>query len=129
MLYMLNMKYLNIFLKYWLPLFMWVILIFLLSSIPDLKSGLPNVWDLILRKIAHFIEFAILAILALRLGLRNEAPKNRKYVYLAAILFGIIYAIFDEYHQSFVSGREARLLDVAVDSLGVFFGTILWRNK
>jgi len=75
------------------------------------------------------MEYAILAFLALRLGLRNEAPKNRKYVYLVAILFSVIYAVLDEYHQSFVSGREARLLDVAVDSLGVFFGTILWRNK
>lgn len=108
---------------------MWVILIFWLSSIPDLKSGLPTVWDLILRKIAHFTEFTILAILTLRLGLRHESAKNRKYVFLITILFGIIYAVLDEYHQSFVSGRQASVWDMGVDSLGVFFGTILWRNK
>ena len=113
----------KIFFKYYLPLIFWAFLIFYFSSIPNLKSGLDDAWDIVLRKAAHIFEFAVLAILLLRVGLRKERKIKRKYVYLVALVFGLIYAVLDEYHQTFVIGREGSVKDVLIDSLGVILGT------
>jgi VanZ family protein len=96
---------------------LWAALIFALSSIPSLSSGLGT-WDLILRKCAHVTEYAIFGLLLAR-ALQREAP-----VFALAVL----YAVSDELHQSFVRGRHAAPLDVAIDTVGVALGLILWRR-
>jgi hypothetical protein len=98
----------------WGPVVAWAALIFALSSIPDLGTGL-GLWDLALRKLAHAAEFAILAALLVR------AVRDRWW----AIALGIAYALSDEIHQSFVPGREGAPLDLAIDSVGVIAGAIL----
>jgi VanZ family protein len=98
----------------WLPVVLWAALIFTLSSIPDLGTGLGT-WDLVLRKIAHAAEYAVLGFLLLR-ALGNE---------LAGLAGGIAYAISDEIHQSFVPGRQAAVRDVLVDTAGVAVGVYL----
>ena len=80
----------------WGPVVAWAAVIFAFSSIPSLGTGLGT-WDLVLRKIAHATEFAILAALLVR-ALRSAGW---------AIAIGIAYAVSDEIHQSFVSGRQA----------------------
>ncbi len=113
----------KIFLKYYLPLFIWAFLIFYLSAVPHLKSSFPQVWDLVLRKAAHLFEFGILALLLLRLGLRQEEKnKNKLKIYLAALVFSLLYAGFDEWHQGFVPGRSASFYDVLIDAMGIFGG-------
>jgi VanZ family protein len=92
----------------------WAALIFGLSSIPDLGSGLGG-WDLVLRKLAHAVEFGVLAALLVR------ALRDRWW----AIALGIAYALSDEIHQSFVPGREGAPLDFAIDSVGVVVGAVL----
>jgi VanZ family protein len=109
--------------KYYLPLILWAGLIFYFSSLPDLKSSFPDIWDFILRKAAHILEFAILAILMLRIGLRKERARRKSQIYLLVLVFAILYAISDEYHQSFVAGREMALRDVLIDSLGIIGGS------
>jgi len=112
----------KIFLKYYLPAILWSFLIFYFSSIPNLKSGLLDVYDLILRKTAHIIEFAVLAVLFLRIGLRKE-KRYKKVIFTLVLLFSIFYAALDEYHQSFVIGREGCFRDVLIDSLGIILGS------
>jgi len=92
----------------------WAALIFALSSIPDLGTGLGT-WDTILRKGAHATEYAILGILLLR-AVGREVP---------AFLIGVAYAITDEVHQRFVQGRHASPIDVAIDSAGILLGILL----
>ncbi|WP_442878098.1 VanZ family protein [Cetobacterium sp.] len=46
----------------------------------------------------------------------------------------IVYAVLDEYHQSFIPGREAYLRDVMIDTVGgstgiIFTKLILWGNN
>ena len=82
-------------LSLWLPVVAWAGLIFALSSIPDLGTGLGT-WDLVLRKLAHAAEFAVLGFLLLR-ALGRES---------AALAVGIAYAASDELHQHFVPGRQ-----------------------
>ncbi|HSS74135.1 MAG TPA: VanZ family protein [Gaiellaceae bacterium] len=98
----------------WLPVILLAGLIFALSSVPDLGTGLGT-WDLVLRKIAHFCEYAILGALLLRALGRAEV----------AVAAGIAYAATDELHQHFVQGRHAALRDVAIDAAGVLAGVFL----
>ena len=95
----------------WLPVVAWAALIFTLSSIPDLGTGLGG-WDLVLRKIAHAAEYAVLGALLFR-ALGRELP---------AVAIGIAYAVTDEVHQAFVSGRHGAPVDVLVDAVGVLVG-------
>jgi VanZ family protein len=107
----------------WLPLLVWAAAIYALSSIPSLESGFPLTWDVVIRKIAHAAEFGILGVLLLRVFSRY----TKRHIVLAGIL-GIFYAATDEYHQSFVPGREGTPWDVLIDGLGVVVSLLLvWR--
>ena len=100
-------------LSLWLPVIVWAAVIFTFSSIPSLGTGLGD-WDTILRKGAHMTEYAILGLLLLR-AIGRELP---------ALAVGIGYAITDEVHQHFVSGRHASPIDVAIDSAGILIGIL-----
>ena len=104
-------------LTHWLPVLFWAGVIFALSSIPSLGTGL-GVWDLILRKGAHVTEYAVLALLLVR-ALGREAP---------ALALGVLYAASDELHQAFVRGRHASPVDVAIDTVGLLIGLLAWRR-
>jgi len=99
----------------WAPIVLWAAVIFAFSSIPSLSSGLGT-WDLILRKIAHLSEYAILGVLLLRAIQRPTV----------AILAGALYAVTDEVHQHFVRGRHAAWYDVLIDTVGVTVGVLTW---
>jgi VanZ family protein len=103
-------------LRLWLPVVAWAALIFAFSSVPDLGTGLGG-WDLVLRKIAHAAEYAVLGALLVR-------AVGRPWV---AVALGVAYAISDEIHQSFVPGRMGSPLDVALDTVGVVAGVALWQ--
>jgi VanZ family protein len=98
----------------WAPVVLWAAVIFALSSIPSLSTGL-GAWDEILRKGAHATEYAILAVLLLR-ALGRELP---------AFALGVAYAATDEVHQHFVAGRHASPFDVAFDAAGVALGLLI----
>ena len=108
----------NLKVKKWFFVFIWAGFIFFLSHQPDLKSDLPGNWDFLLRKIAHILEYAILTFLLIK-ALSEHQLTNRRILILA-ISLAILYAISDEYHQSFILGREGTLRDVVIDSIGVF---------
>lgn len=98
--------------------------IFLLSAQPDLKSGLESRMDFVLRKIAHMAEYAILMFLAWRAAGSVEGKRGMKYL-IGAIIFSFLYALSDEYHQTFVYKRVGSLYDVAIDSLGVLIMAVI----
>ncbi len=101
----------------WGPIVLWAAVIFAFSSVPSLSSGLGT-WDLILRKIAHLSEYAILGALLLR-AIQRPA---------VAIFAGGLYAVTDEVHQHFVRGRHAAWYDVLIDTIGVAIGVLAWRR-
>jgi VanZ family protein len=99
----------------WLPVLIWAAVIFTLSSIPSLSTGLGT-WDTVLRKGAHLTEYAVLGGLLYR-ALGREP---------LALAVGIAYAATDELHQYFVRGRHASPVDVAIDAVGVAVGMLVW---
>ena len=101
----------------WLPVVVWAALIFALSSLHSLDSGLGR-WDEVLRTLAHATEYAVLGVLIVR-ALDRPLP---------AFALGLAYAVSDELHQHFVPGRTADPKDVAIDALGVLVGIVLYRR-
>src|SRR5918992_6097812 len=104
----------------WIPVAAWAAVIFTVSSIPSLDSGLGT-WDTLLRKLAHVGEYAILGALLYR-AIRREPT---------AIALGSLYAVTDELHQSFVAGRNGSPVDWLIDTAGVVAGVVLvsWRSR
>src|SRR5688500_17585711 len=90
-------------------------IIFFLSHQPDLSSGLGTI-DLIGRKIIHAAEYAVLCLLWWR-ALATTTTSGRAIAAAAAI--SVAYAISDEFHQSFIEGRNGSPIDVVIDSVGV----------
>ena len=105
------------FVRDWLPVLVWAAVIFVFSSIPDLGTGLGG-WDLVLRKLAHTAEYAILGALLVRATARAWP----------AFGLGVLYAASDEIHQMFVTGRHGTPVDVAIDAVGVAIGIALWQS-
>lgn len=130
----------------------WMGLIFIFSGqansnqITQAAFGSLNFW---IRKLAHVSEYAILAILV-RQTLAQLAPsytnedtgntnitnfdspgrdtssKQAITLNVAAVLFSFVYAISDEWHQSFIPGRSAAYQDVLIDTSGAVAGIILY---
>lgn len=141
----------EIFLNYFLLIF-WMGVIFYLSNQPDLKFGFESQIDFILRKAAHITEYGILTFLAWRafavgketeflkgnsiskmpdsakILLGNSVSKPVRFL-IYAIIFSVLYAASDEYHQVFVSGRVGSPMDVLIDSVGIVItGVGVWRK-
>jgi VanZ family protein len=105
----------------WLPALLVMLAIFLVSAQPS--SNLPNfAWaDRIVKKGGHMMGYAFLAVSYWRaLSFR---PENR----WLAWCFSVLYAVTDEFHQSFVPGRFPSVWDVLVfDNLGALVSLWLW---
>jgi Predicted integral membrane protein len=101
----------------WLPVLVWAGVIFALSSIPSLSSGL-GAWDTVLRKGAHMTEYAILACLLVR------ATASSAWAFGLAVA----YAATDEFHQTFVHGRHGSPIDVGIDAVGALIGLGVWQR-
>jgi VanZ family protein len=98
----------------WLPPFLLMGLIFVLSAQPSLDSGL-GVLDLIGRKLIHFAVYALLCLLWWRL-LRTQTESGKAI--LLALVLSSLYAASDEFHQSQVEGRNGTAVDWVIDTTG-----------
>lgn len=137
------------FFKYWLPVILWMALIFCASGdsmssmhtsrflgplihwlMPFLSEDAVASVVFYIRKGAHFLEFAVLGLLfwrALRRPVRGDTrPWSWREARLA-LSCAALYAASDEFHQLFVPTREGKLHDVAIDSAGAACGLfVLW---
>ncbi len=73
-------------------------------------------YDYIVKKGAHLLCYALLALGFVRGMCGDHAARRRDFVY--ALLLTVLFAITDEYHQTFVAGREGRWQDVLIDTTG-----------
>lgn len=90
--------------------------------IPGFEMGMPQGGRGLLRKFAHFGEFALLGMcLRWLFGMLQKSPK----LYLFSAVCGVTAAFVDEGIQMFVPGRGPGLMDVGIDSCGVVLGIVL----
>lgn len=79
-----------------------------------------DVTDFIIRKIAHVTEYAVLCLLVSRsVGVKVTASIRERFV---PVGISSLYALSDEFHQSFVPSRGATYTDVMWDTLGAILG-------
>ena len=103
-------------------------MIFLFSSQPGEESSkISN--DLIIRKLGHFSEYMTLGFFSFcylsNLFIENNEKKDFKKAGILSFLFSLIYASSDEFHQTFVSGRDGNIIDVLIDSSGALVGILI----
>jgi VanZ family protein len=115
------------FRRYWLPVIIWAILIFIVSSISRFPKQLEPAFSM--DKLAHCIEYAIFGFLLAR-AFRNSQESNlKKFFRIFAMICVIVYGITDEWHQSFVPYRTASVIDLLYDGIGGMVGQMFYRNK
>jgi VanZ family protein len=133
------------------PLVVWMALIFLFSTgglsasntsliirplllwlFPDISEERLALAHFMVRKTAHFTEYAILALLAARAFTGSSQKPLRRRWFAASLLLVVVYALSDEYHQTFVPSRTGSIYDSFIDISGgltalLFF--TLWRKR
>jgi VanZ family protein len=98
-----------------------MVLIFYLSGRESVGPELPA-WT---RVVAHFAQYAVLTAL----WVWALAPVLGRRAFAAAAAISLAYAITDEFHQSFVEGRDSDPLDVLVDAAGIGFAVSLLATR
>lgn len=106
----------------WLPVVLWMALIFKFSS-GSIPSASPVYWqDFAVKKFGHVLLFGALAVLIYRGLVGDGVEKNKALIW--AIILSTLYGATDELHQIFTQGREAKVRDVLIDGFGAFVSMI-----
>jgi VanZ family protein len=132
------------------PLLLWVAFIFFASTgnlsasntsriirplliwlFPEITEASLLHAHFLVRKTAHFTEYAVLALLAARAFLSSTHTSLRRRWWLFAFALVAACALSDEYHQSFVSTRTGTIYDSLLDMTGgacALAALALWRH-
>lgn len=94
------------------------------EMLEDKKTEIVQIIEPIIRKLAHYTLYMIGGILIINCidAYIKEDKKNIIY----SLFIGILYSISDELHQLFINGRSGKILDVIIDSVGVFTGILIY---
>lgn len=130
------------------PLLLWLLFIFLASTAelssantdvvlrplvlwfyPRLSEAKVAAIHLALRKLGHFSEYAVLAWLARRAFITSSRAWLRQYWFEVGLLVIVVYALLDEFHQSFVPSRTASVYDSAIDVAGGLTMLLLFKLR
>lgn len=95
--------------------------IYLLSDQPKLPE-IPSLSGQITSILGHFGAFLVLAVLVWWALSTVDLELRRRY--LVAFAVTVLYGVSDEWHQSFVPGREPDILDVITDAIGAAAGLL-----
>jgi VanZ family protein len=133
------------FLKYWLPLLIWLAVMLLASTNlmsaehtsriivpilrwlkPDISPGAIASIHNIVRKCAHVGEYAILALLLFRAVVSVSVVEWSIWTFAIGVWIACIFvAATDEFHQSFLRSRTSSGRDVLIDAGGAMFGLLI----
>lgn len=118
----------NTFLWYHLPVILYGIGIFILSSISDLNA--PDLGFDPQDKFYHFMFYTPFGyFLGRSLSSQNYFLKVKEKYWILAVIFGLLYGISDEIHQYYVPGRIMSLWDAVANGLGICLGVYLYHHR
>ena len=136
------------FVSHYLPLIAWLVFISYASSdnfnagntsriigplilwlFPNTSPETLAVVHFITRKIAHFTEYAVLGFLAARAFRTSPRAIISQHWFLICVTLVVVYALLDEYHQSFVPSRTASIFDSLIDMSGGLTALIFIRSR
>ena len=106
----------------WVPALVMMAVIFILSAMPASKVPTFGTYDVYIKKIGHAVGYGLLGA-AYYYALPTSLPRSVRWV--AALALSLGFALSDEFHQSFVSGRTSSMRDVAIDGLGAVLALFL----
>lgn len=123
-------------LKYFIPAFILMIIIFSFSSQTGSESsslsGQIVLWiqnnlhisipEIVIRKGAHMSEYAVLTLTFIYGFYKSEFACSRIFIY--SLLSTFLYACTDEAHQLLVGGRAGQFTDVLIDTSGGLIAVI-----
>ncbi|HKG61192.1 MAG TPA: VanZ family protein [Pyrinomonadaceae bacterium] len=103
------------------PLILWLF--------PNTSPDTLAIVHFITRKIAHFTEYAILGFLAARAFRTSPQPAIKQRWFWICVVLVVLYALMDEYHQSYVPSRTASIFDSLIDMAGGLTALIIVRKR
>ncbi len=115
------------FIKFWLPVIFYCVIIFIVSSIPQpfpVELEIP-----FFDKLLHSIEYGILSYLLIRAFIGTGANLSRGTAIITSVILATLYGASDEFHQLFVRNRDPSLYDLLFDFFGATFVGLIkrWR--
>ena len=132
----------------YLPLVVWIIVISIASTsefsgantsriirplvlwlFPETSEATLQTIHFVVRKLAHFTEYAVLGFLAARAFSTSSVRSLKRRWFLIALFLIVMYALLDEYHQSFVPSRTASIYDSMIDSIGGVAGLLIYARR
>lgn len=109
---------------YWAAAITYALLIFFLSSLSGSQTDRFYLFKNS-DKVIHIMVYAVLCLLLNRAFFFTFKNSVKRYVPIIAIFISIVYAITDEFHQSFVPGRYASMDDIFADGIGAVISQII----
>lgn len=101
------------------PLILWVF--------PNLSDERVAAIHFLMRKVAHFTEYAVLGLLSARAFKSSGSQFIERHWFQVALLLIVCYALLDEFHQGFVPSRTASLYDSTIDVAGGLAALLVFR--
>lgn len=114
------------FLKFWFPLFLYSVIIFLLSDLPNLKA--PAIGQVSFDFIFHIMEYVPMGFLFIRALNQHVRGMSLRLVVAASLVFCVVYGLIDEIHQLSIIGRSFSWTDIAMDGIGGITGGWIYQK-
>ncbi len=119
------MKRTTYLLRYWFPIFLYGVLIFIQSSGPA-PVRLPDI--LSFDKLLHMAAYAVLGAMFLRALRTLPLREHPVRILVLSVMLSALYGFSDELHQYFVPARQADLMDALADTLGSIAGVWIYHK-
>ncbi|HEX7573234.1 MAG TPA: VanZ family protein [Bacteroidota bacterium] len=105
--------------RYLLPVALWMVVIFISSSIPAEDFPQVEFWGW--AKLVHLIYYGFLCFLVHRaISSQTRYPLLARHSYLFGLFFAVLYGVSDELHQLSTPGRHGQFADIMIDAVGAF---------
>ncbi|NQT22242.1 MAG: VanZ family protein [Candidatus Omnitrophica bacterium] len=111
------------FLKFWGPVFVYMALMWYISSRPVGKIAFLRIP--FADKALHIAEFALFGYLLARALSYDRMDEDRILIPIIVIMLGVIWGVIDEIHQLFIPLRNSSIFDVIADAFGASIGGVI----